>query len=262
MKIWRSRWVIVLAALICLLLILADRKNAAYAKRSAYGNQPTGVAESQLKQSEEARKSNRVNRAAQLKLSPEQQKLISMGVFSDENAASFFLIGVGDKIPSDALREVGLTEDNRPELEAIVDRLTDTMGSLISDQAVQDEAEAAKGNVVYHIPADPQGGANALLEFRQQLTTSFGPTIADALMRGLHCPQFFGAFGKQDVRLQVTDGISHSGTPVYYVDYSCSDPSTGKKYREGRETHESFQSRFGHKVVDKIFEAKARMNQE
>ncbi|WP_035615794.1 hypothetical protein [Haloferula sp. BvORR071] len=182
-----------------------------------------------------------------------------LGRSRDPEAARFDLLWA-EAGPTEALKAVGLSDNDRPALEKSIRNLRDKMDTAFAARAVLDEEAAAKGKVVYRVPADDAAGTAAISQFRDELTAQFGKEAAEKLLKGFHPTRYFGGFGRMDLRMELSEGPAATGGITAKIIYQNSDPETGEEFRGGSGPAESFAFANGKAIVDKMLAKKAELS--
>jgi hypothetical protein len=155
--------------------------------------------------------------------------LIRAGILRKLSGADQSLLGQDGKVAEALLNHLGVPTQRKHEIQEAVDRLWETTSRDMKSRMVLDEKESSEeeGLQVYRVAADPEAAEVALHELQLDLASKFGNNIATSLVDGLAGPEYFGNFGKHDVRVAFSSVIYDDGSEVGKVEYTSRDPVLG-----------------------------------
>ena len=113
----------------------------------------------------------------------------------------FNLIGDDGAVTSEALKLAGLRPEDASRISQIVDMSWSEIAEDMKARAVISKNNEGGGSVTIDIPADQSSGDNQLAKLEARLNLEFGEHASKNLLSGLHSWQYFGDFGRMDIRL-------------------------------------------------------------
>ena len=155
--------------------------------------------------------------------------LVNAGILRKASGAEQPLLGQDGKVAEALVNYLGVPTDRKHEIQESIDQLWKNTSRDMKSRMVLDEKESSEeeGVQVYRIGADPEAAEVALHKLQLDLASKFGSNIATLLVDGLAGPEYFGNFGRHEVRVAFSSVTYDDGSEVEKVEYTSRDPTLG-----------------------------------
>lgn len=176
-----------------------------------------------------------------------------MGLLAPKVGINYTLLGDDGEVTGGALKQAGISANRRAEVQDIIDNLWNDMSSEMSKRVVLDSKESNPGEAVrvYRLAADRSYAEDRLRQFKDALGNKFGKKEGEILYDGMGSVNYFGWFGKLDLKVRFADVKYGDGRTVRQVAFSGKDPDSGKEITGGSFAADAYLRRFFGTTFDK-----------
>lgn len=154
-----------------------------------------------------------------------------LGKFGRTNLFAKRLLGDQGEITGGALKEAGIPLARMADVQAVVDILWRDMSADLADRITLDQTETPPDRSVrvYRIPGDPERGNERLKQFHAALRSEFGNSEGDILFDALNHGNYFGDFGRADLRVVFSNTITYPGIAAPSVKVFVNDTPAARQ---------------------------------
>lgn len=169
---------------------------------------------------------------------------------NDDQTLPYSLVGEGGKITTASVEAARLTEVEKRDVQAVLDESfssaeEDFLSRLVR---VDSESDPELGVTVFSIPASPDRAEEILGRIRESMSSAIGPDRSAMLIKTFDIDNCVIGLGRKDVKIEVKTPPQGSNA-ITLIDYTFTDPDSGKISAEGQCSIRAFKLRFGD-VID------------